>query len=120
MNADDVIKMFAHAKFLGRHGDVVIVQDETAAPGEKLQLVLAEGEVTGHAHRVALPARSRKARPEVLRVANETTQRLLRVAKGAVAKVDHEEHTAQRVPAGQYRVGIQSQWTPEGLRRVVD
>jgi hypothetical protein len=119
MKAKDVIKMFEQAAFKGRHGDVVIVQDATAEAGDKLPPVLAEGEVTGHAHRVA-PASAKRKRPEVLRVADEATQRLLRIAKGAVAKVDHEEHTEKRVPAGQHRIGIQAQWTPEGLRRVVD
>jgi len=110
--------MFALAEnkgFLGRHGDVVLVSDDKAEGGKKLPAVLAEGEVTGHAHRVKAP----KSKAQVEQIANETVQRLLRVT-AEKARVDHEEHTTQEVPKGTHRIGIQAQWTPEGLKRVVD
>ncbi len=113
MNAKQIIKMFGAAKMLGRHGDVVIVRDDDAkADGKNCKGVLAEGEATGHAHRIA------KGRAQVIAVANAVAQRLVNVAQAAI--VDHEEHTAQKLPKGTYRSGIQAQWTPEGLRRVVD
>lgn len=113
MNAKQVIGMFEDAKFKGRHGDVVIVRDDGAkGDGKKLGAVLAEGEATGHAHRIA------KGKADVQAVANSVAQRLVNVAQAAV--VDHEEHTAQKLPKGTYRSGIQAQWTPEGLRRVLD
>src|SRR5688572_18032551 len=112
MKASDVIKMFEKAKFLGRHGDVVLVKAVRCKTEGKPTPVLAEGELTGHAHRVDGATAKR--------IAGQTVQRLLSVAKNAVAKVDHEEHKAQPIPAGTHRIGIQAQWTPEGLKRVVD
>ena len=114
MNAKQVIALFKKTEFLGRHGDVVIVRDQAAsADGEPLkEKVLAYGEVTNHSHRIA------KGRAQVVAVANAVAQRLVNVARAAV--VDHEEHTAQKLPKGMYRSGIQAQWTPEGLRSVVD
>lgn len=111
MKSSEVIKMFEGAEFKGRHGDVVIVRAEKCATEGKPTNVLAEGEATGHAHRVD--------KAKALKVANSVTQRLLSIARGAVT-LDHEEHTAQKIPRGTYRTGIQSQWTPEGLKRVID
>lgn len=112
MKAKEVIQMFNGAKFKGRHGDVVIVRcAEKPATQGKPTNVLAEGEATGHAHRVD--------RAKALRIANSETQRLLDIAHKAVT-LDHEEHKAQKIPRGTYRTGIQAQYTPEGLRRVID
>ena len=113
MNAKQIIKMFSSAKMLGRHGDVVIVQDDDATiDGKDCKGVLAEGEMTGHAHRIT------KGRAQVVAVAGAVAQRLVKVAQAAV--LDHEEHTAQKLPKRTYRSGIQAQWTPEGLRPVID
>lgn len=117
MDAKNVIKMFEGRGFRSRHGDVVLVADAEAEAGRKLPPVLAEGEATGHAHRIVF-ARG-KSTAEVYRVAKETVQRLLRVT-AEKAQVDHEEHTQQDMPKGRYRVGILAQWTPTGLRPVVD
>jgi hypothetical protein len=114
MEAKKIISLFEGAPFKGRHGDVIVVRDDGAKDGaEKCPgKELAFGEVTGHAHRVT------KGRAQVLKVANAVAQRLVKVAQAAT--VDHEEHTAQRLPKGTYRSGVQAQWTPEGLRRVED
>lgn len=116
MKASEVIKLFNVAKRKARHGDVVIISDPSVKGESEIPPVLADGEVTGHAHRVSAPHRS-KAR--VLKIANETVQRVLEVS-GFCAKVDHEEHKANELPVGKYRSGVQAQWSPEGLRRVVD
>jgi len=111
MNAKQIIEMFRRATFRGRHGDVVVVRDETARGGENDPTrTLAEGEATGHAHRVD--------RGEIRRVTEAVTQRIL--ALGEAALLDHEEHKAQEIPIGTHRSAVQAQWTPEGLRRVQD
>lgn len=114
MKAQEITRMFRRATFLGRHGDVVLVQTDGATPPtEATPLdapVLAEGEVTGHAHRLD--------RGEVRRVTGALFQRLAQLAQPTA--LDHEEHQRREVPAGTIRSGIQAQWTPEGLRRVVD
>lgn len=114
MNAKHIIELFDNASFRSRHGDVIIVRGESAAPGGEAcpGKELAFGEVTGHAHRIT------KGRADVLKVANAVAQRLVNVARAAT--LDHEEHTAQQIPKGTYRSGVQAQWTPEGLRRVED
>lgn len=111
MKATDIVNMFERASFKGRHGDVVIVNAGKCATEGTRTNVLAEGEATGHAHRID----SARAK----RVADAVTQRLLTIAKKSVT-LDHEEHKAQQIPKGTYRSGIQAQWTPEGLRRVAD
>lgn len=111
MNAKDIIKLFQEAPFKGRHGDVVIVRDDTVqGDGVSKNRVLADGEATGHAHRVS--------RAEVMGVVNSLVQRAITVKRAD--KVDHEEHKASALPKGKYRSGIQAQWTPEGLKRVID
>lgn len=114
MRARDIISMFEKSKYLGRHGDVVIVQDDTAeASGEvRKDRILAFGEVTGHSHQIV------RGSTKVRDVANAVAQRLVEVAK--LSYLDHEEHKTSRLPKGKYRSGIQAQWTPEGLRRVQD
>jgi hypothetical protein len=111
MNAKTVIKLFSATPFKGRHGDVVIVRDESVeSDGKDKSGVLADGEATGHAHRVS--------RAVVQGVVNSLVQRAITVKRAE--KVDHEEHVASPLPKGTYRSGIQAQWTPEGLKRVID
>lgn len=110
MQAKEIVKLFqAEDKF--RHGDVVIVRDDAVkGDGKDMRGVLADGEVTGHAHRVS--------RAHVQGVVNSLVQRAITVKK--VDKVDHEEHVASPLPKGTFRSGVQAQWTPEGLKPVVD
>lgn len=111
MDAKSIIKLFEEAPFKGRHGDVVIVRDDAVeSDGVSTNRVLADGEATGHAHRVS--------RAEVTRVVNSLVQRAITVKRAD--KVDHEEHKASPLPKGKYRSGIQAQYTPAGLKRVID
>lgn len=105
-----------------RQGDVLLIPlaateqlpaDAKLVPREKGGVVLAHGEVTGHAHqfhaRSGVHLLQPKGKPE----------RFLRVVGGAKA-LTHEEHTKIEVPAGDYRVLIQTEYTPEELRQVAD
>ena len=73
--------------------------------------VLAEGEVTGHAHRLQDPASG-----HVFSVGSELYLEVL----GETATVVHEEHGPITVPRGNYMVRIQREYSPREIRRVVD
>ncbi|SRR6266542_6843416 len=97
-----------------RQGDVLIkriqkLPKQTATP--RLNGILAYGEVTGHAHKV-----DDLAHAEVLEIENGL---YLRVGEEGV-RVIHEEHGAIMLPAGNYEVEIQREYTPEEIRNVAD
>ncbi|MBT2530344.1 hypothetical protein ABZX62_33715 [Streptomyces flavidovirens] len=106
-----------------RQGDVLIVPlDESAvpahladAPGERRdargRLVLALGEVTGHAHAVQGPGR-------LLREAGPLDPMLLHLPDGG--RVVHEEHAPIPLPKGWYRVVRQREYVPGAVRIVAD
>ena len=97
-----------------RQGDVLI-RRITSLPTQKAQLrltgLLAYGEVTGHAHRV-----EDLTRAEVLEVGKGL---YLRVAEDGV-RIVHEEHAPVSLPAGNYEIEIQREYTPEAIRNVAD
>lgn len=113
MKAKEVIELFAVAPFKARHGDVVIVRDDAAPVGNvNMKGVIADGEATGHAHRVS--------RAKVLAEVNNLIERTV-VVGNVVAKLSHEEHkTSPLPPMGKYRTGIQKQYSPAGWTRVID
>ncbi|MER5636081.1 hypothetical protein ABT095_03915 [Kitasatospora sp. NPDC002227] len=106
-----------------RQGDVLIVPvPEEAAPvsGHGLteqprdgrgRLVLALGEVTGHAHAVVGPGR-------LLREPGMFSTAWLQLTEGG--RVVHEEHAAIPLPKGWYRVVRQREYVPGAVRVVSD
>jgi hypothetical protein len=106
-----------------RQGDVLIVPTEESAlpphigdaPQEprdaRGRLVLALGEVTGHAHAVAGPGR-------LIREAGLFGPMLLHLPDGG--RVVHEEHAAISLPKGWYRVVRQREYLPGSVRVVAD
>ena len=102
-----------------RQGDVMIVPAEsipaTASPvaRDAGRIVLAYGEVTGHAHAIASPD------AELLATATaEAADRWLRVR--STVTLAHEEHTAIVIPPGEYRVIRQREFDPQLARQVAD
>jgi hypothetical protein len=103
-----------------RQGDVLLIAVDALPEGATAEsrsgrIVLAEGEVTGHAHAIAEPdARSY----------THGGQRYLLTR--SVAQLVHEEHGPIAVPPGTWRIVIQREYTPTpGMgagtwRRVVD
>jgi hypothetical protein len=91
-----------------RQGDVLLVSVPEiparahAVPRDEGRIVLAYGEVTGHAHAIDAPE------AEATLLSASENERFLRL----VADVDlaHEEHGTIRVPAGTYRVVRQRVW----------
>lgn len=100
-----------------RQGDVVIKKIEKLPDQEfkkKKELVLAEGEQTGHMHRIV------KGKVELL-VSMVNTVMFLKVLSD-YATLFHEEHEDVVLPEGDYEVIIQREfdWFSEEVRRVVD
>jgi hypothetical protein len=96
-----------------RHGDVLIAPIESVPPSAKPRagLVLAQGEVTGHAHRVETNARA-----ELYETGQELFLRIL----GSSARVVHEEHQPIELPPGNYRVWRQREYDPKQDLTVMD
>ncbi len=99
-----------------RQGDVFLMKVEEMPPGAVLseendggRIVLAYGEVTGHAH--AIDAR----------FAQMYTQgnNVLIAVKETVPLV-HEEHSPITLEPGVYRVTRQREYSPKEVRRVAD
>jgi hypothetical protein len=95
-----------------RQGDVLL--SPSSAPLHKLNLqklnhcTLAEGEVTGHSHRITQGEADLYQNNEVLylKVLSET------------ALLTHEEHAPVSIPRGTWMVRIQREYQPEGLKYV--
>lgn len=106
-----------------RQGDVLIVPlAESAVPETAVdaaseprdargRLVLALGEVTGHAHAIPSPGR-------LIREASAFGPMLLHLPEGG--RVVHEEHAAITLPQGWYRVVRQREYVPGSVRIVAD
>src|SRR5689334_10760214 len=97
-----------------RQGDVLLIPInnlpvEAIEEKREERIVLAYGEVTGHAH--AIHTKSAKTF-----VANDN--RYLRVVESTV--LQHEEHDPIKLPSGDYKVLIQKEYTPEEIRNVAD
>lgn len=97
-----------------RHGDVLVIPAKIPDGATEVKkkgddLILAEGEVTGHSHR--FPAGAAK----MLKWNDKT---YLRVTKRAA--LSHEEHKALSLPEGDYEIKIQQDYEPSGWKRVVD
>ncbi|MBK8772236.1 MAG: hypothetical protein IPM06_17685 [Rhizobiales bacterium] len=99
-----------------RQGDVLLVKvaampaDVTAISQDKGRVILAHGEVTGHAHQIAEPTKAK--------LWSAGAERFLQVMEKTSLK--HEEHSAAQLDVGIYHVAIQTQFTPQELRSVVD
>lgn len=103
-------------RFMARQGDVLIVECDRVdgcgeVPREAGRIVLAHGEVTGHAHAIA-------SNDAMLVMDAKTLDRFLDVR--APVTLDHEEHSRIELPSGFYKVTIQREYRPEGIRRVAD
>lgn len=103
-----------------RQGDVLVMEatiptNLVPVPRDAGRVVLAYGEVTGHAHAIASPDADLFAAPGATA---ETIDRYLRV-RSQVA-IEHEEHAPITLPPGDYIVRRQREYLPESFRQVAD
>ncbi len=97
-----------------RQGDILLIATEDKPTGKELprdkgRVVLAYGEVTGHAHAIT--------EPEVKGYGDVTINW---IASPVLFTVQHEEHAAVEVPAGNYRVVRQSEYRRREIVRIAD
>lgn len=104
-----------------RQGDVLIrsvsslPNDATVVDNTNLgRIVLAYGEVTGHAHAIHLE----EAIEYTMEQAGKAVRRFLSVS--STAHVKHEEHATIPLPTGIYEIIQQREYTPEAVRNVAD
>jgi hypothetical protein len=96
--------------FLARQGDVLVLsanRNTTPAafvPRDGDRIVLAHGEVTGHAHAIL-------EREADLYTIPDSGDRFLRIMAASGVALVHEEHDAIAIPAGDYIVRIQREYT---------
>jgi hypothetical protein len=98
---------------LWRQGDVFLMAVPVLPTSGRVarRTVLAEGEITGHAHRLQDPSTG-----HVFSVGNELFLEVL----AETATIVHEEHGPVTLPRGGYAVRIQREYSPQEIRRVVD
>ena len=98
---------------LWRQGDVYISTIEVIPEGARQlpHCVLAEGEATGHCHRIVETQHAK-----LLQLGD---QRFLCVNAAEVTLM-HDEHAPIKLPAGSYRIWQQREYSPVGIRTVVD
>lgn len=104
---------------LYRQGDVLIRRLSRLPKGSKAvktqgRIVLAYGEVTGHAHAIADPGVAEFS----LENAGAAVRRFLKVV--SEAHVRHEEHAPIALPPGLYEIVQQREYSPEAIRNVAD
>jgi hypothetical protein len=88
-----------------RQGDVLIIPSNTAATGTKLpHLTVAEGEVTGHRHRIS------NGKAELFELAGVLYLKVL----SPTAILTHEEHAQVTIPQGYWEIRIQREYQPQG------
>lgn len=109
--------------FMVRQGDVFIrkVADDVKVGEEikrdKDRVILAYGEVTGHAH--AITDKNAVLFQALDPKAIELGTRFLKILD-KVATLNHDEHGSINLPQGTYEVVTQVEYTPQGLRNVAD
>ena len=102
-----------------RQGDVLLVRVKalptaaTEVAADRGRIILAHGEATGHAHAIVVD----RERPQA-RLWSAEAERFLHAVEASV--LTHEEHAPVEIDPGVYRVVIQTEYTPQELRRVQD
>ena len=94
-----------------RHGDIFLREVNKLPVGAKKKQgrVIAEGEATGHKHKVKGDA-----------TLYEKDGVLYLAVEGETAPLTHQEHKTIEIPKGNYEIIQQQEYTPEVWRMVVD
>lgn len=86
------------------------IPDAKPVPREDGRIILAHGEVTGHAHAIVGDGVDLLETPD--------GRRFLQLV--APQELTHEEHGTINLPEGTYEVIRQSEYSPEAIRNVAD
>lgn len=100
-----------------RQGDVLIervdnIDKKQVMAREDGRVILAHGEVTGHAHAIT--------DKNVTQFSTDESGVTEMEIKKAMALLKHEEHGTIKIPSGNYRVIRQREYSPEAIRNVAD
>lgn len=101
-----------------RHGDVNLAPFTGEIKGQEIkhkgQMILALGEVTGHAHRLTVK------NPEDMEIFETVYGRIIRLKSEGI--LSHEEHKSITVPVGDYvqKMEQEMDWFQNVARQVVD
>lgn len=105
---------------MSRQGDVLVIAGGRKTKAHKpvkdaRGAVLAEGEATGHHHRIKMPG-------VTLLRAEGISDAVLTVGRDIVALLEHEEHGTIEIGGGTHTVRIQREydWAEKSSRRVED
>lgn len=102
-----------------RQGDVLLIKisqerlmpfQQPVPPAER-GVVLAEGEATGHAHTMSAETTTKYS---------DTATDREWIVVDTPTLLTHEEHGTIEVAPGMYWVTIQREYTPQGVRDVID
>ncbi|MBE9229807.1 hypothetical protein IQ264_30855 [Phormidium sp. LEGE 05292] len=93
-----------------RQGDVILIPTQSIEGEQLPHLTLAEGEVTGHRHRIS------EGEAELY----ERNGTLYLKVLSPTALLTHEEHKQIAIPQGNWTIRIQREYEPEGWRYVAD
>ena len=101
-----------------RQGDVLIIPVRSIPTKLELvereagRVVLAHGEVTGHAHAIKAEGAALFRDPKLMAVFMTVT--------GDTVALEHDEHDTILIPPGKYQVIRQREYHPEAIRNVAD
>lgn len=102
-----------------RQGDVLIVPIEKLPGGleavkrEGGRVILAHGEMTGHAHAIKDKRAALFRDPKLAAI-------FMHVSGDGPVALEHDEHSTINVPPGDYQVIRQREYSPEEIRNVAD
>lgn len=102
-----------------RQGDVLIIpiksipRNVEVIERENGRIVLAHGEVTGHAHAIKDKRAALFSDPKLAAI-------FMHVSGDVPVDLEHDEHTTIAIPPGNYRVVIQREYSPQEIRNVQD
>lgn len=101
-----------------RQGDVLIIPVRSIpkklepVERENGRIVLAHGEVTGHAHAIKNEGAALFRDPKLMAV--------FMTVNGDAVMLEHDEHDTIVIPPGNYQVVRQREYSPEAIRNVAD
>ena len=102
-----------------RQGDVLIIpvkvipESVEAVDREGGRVVLAHGEVTGHAHAIKDKRATLFRDPKLAAI-------FMHVSGDAPVALEHDEHSTIAIPPGNYQVVRKVEYSPQEIRNVAD